>query len=638
MLALLPVVLATVRAIDRGWLPIGDNAYFAIRARDVFTEHHPLLGTWTSASISAGTNFNNPGPLLFDLLAGPAKLIGGGAGVAVGAALLNSLAIVGIAVVARRRGGPLLGVLAMVITAALCWSMGSELLFDPWQPHSLLLTSVLLLLLVWSLACGDVVALPWAAGIASLVVQTHLSYAILVAALGAWGATGLVLTLRRRRRADPSAWPRLRRSTSRTTVAAVVVLALCWAQPLVEQVAGEGEGNLTRLATNAGGSPDTLGPALGTRVVASVVAAPPWFVRPSFEETLLPSDEAEAIGPGIRLPDLRSTTTAGSLLAVVGLVLLGCWLIARRRADRCAVAAAVTAGVGLVAGLATATSLPLGFVGIAPHQFRWLWPLAAFTALAIAACLARTATSGRRPTGVVAAGAVLVLALAVVNLPTHNVGAGPSDDDWAIPVVRELGAAMVALEGEGPLLIDMRGIRFAEPYSGPVMAELQRRGIPFVVDDEVMVRQLGPSRRAGPDAQRLLIREGDATQQMPPGQRRAVLVEGLDKQEQAELEEVRTEVLGHLEALGRVPLDERGATALARGDLPVAADRPEALTTEPEALLATRALGFMIERDLLDLDERWQIAFDRYAELQRAWDYETVALFIAPLDRPASSG
>lgn len=637
LLALLPVVVATVRAVDRGWLPVGDNAYFALRARDVFTEHHPLLGTWTSASVSAGTNFNNPGPLLFDLLAGPAKLLGG-AGVAVGAALLNCLAIVGIAFVARRRGGPLLGVLAMVVTAALGWSMGSELLFDPWQPHSLLLTSLLLPLLVWSLACGDVAALPWTVGIASLIVQTHLSYAILVAALGAWGVVGLILALRRRHRAEPSAWPRLLRTTSRATIAAVVVLALCWAQPLVEQVTGEGEGNLTRLAANAGGSPDTIGPALGTRLVAGVVATPPWWLRPSFEETLLPSDEAEAIGLGIRLPDLPSETTAASLLAAVGAVLLACWLLARHLADRTGSAAAVTAGVWLLAGLATASSIPRGFFGIAPHQFRWLWPLAAFTALAVAACLARAATAGRRPTGLVATGTVLVLLLALVNLPTHNVGVGPAGDDFAIPVVRELGKQMGVLEDEGPLLIDVRGLRFAEPYSVPVMVELQRRGIPFGVDDEGMIRQLGPSRRAGPGDQRLLVREGDATQQTPPGQRRAVLVEGLDYQEKAELEDVRAEVLGHLEDLGRVPLNERGETALALGDLPIAADRPEVLTTEPEALLVTRELGRMIERDLVDLDERWQAAFDRYAELQRTWDYETVALFIAPPDGVASSG
>lgn len=637
-LVLLPVVVATARALAGGWLPVGDNAYFAIRARDVLTEHHPLLGTWTSASISAGANFNNPGPLLFDLFAGPARLFDGGAGVAVGAALLNCLAIVGIAVVARRRGGPVLGVLAMVVTAGLTWSMGSELLFDPWQPHSLLLTSLLLVVLVWSLACGDVVALPWAAGVASLIVQTHLSYAAIVAALGLWGVAGLIVSLRRHRRDQPQTWSRARRTALRSTAAAGVVVALCWAQPLAEQVAGEGDGNLTRLAGNAGSSPDTVGPALGARVVAAVVATPPGYLRPSFGDALRPSEDGGSVISGVRLPDLPSTGTAAVALAVLGVALVGCGVVAGRRRDRTAVAGVVTAGVALLAGLATASSLPLGFVGIAPHQFRWLWPLSAFVVLAVGAVVVRSSSVGRGRRAVAVAGATVVLVAAIATLPSYNVGAGPADDDWAIPVVRDLNRAMAVLEGEGPLLIDMRGIRFAEPYSGPVMAELQRRDIPFVVDDEGMVRQLGPSRRAEPGTPRLLIREGDATQVTPPGERRVVLVEGLDGAEQEELDDVRSAVLAHLEDLGRVPLAPRGEAALARGDLPVAAARPEVLTVDPAALLATRELDFMVERDLLDLDGAWRARFARYAELQRAWDYETVALFIAPPDAGPAGG
>ena len=57
-------------------MPIGDDSFFSIRAWDVFTEHPPLLGTWTSASQSVGTNINNPGPLFFDLLAVPVRVFG----------------------------------------------------------------------------------------------------------------------------------------------------------------------------------------------------------------------------------------------------------------------------------------------------------------------------------------------------------------------------------------------------------------------------------------------------------------------------------------------------------------------------------------------------------------------------------
>src|SRR5256885_12943432 len=105
VVAVVPVAVATARAIHNGWLPTGDNALFAVRARDLFTHHLPLLGSWSSASLNAGTQLNHPGPLYFDLLAVPARVVQSGAGVAFGAALLNALCIVGIAVFAYRRGG-----------------------------------------------------------------------------------------------------------------------------------------------------------------------------------------------------------------------------------------------------------------------------------------------------------------------------------------------------------------------------------------------------------------------------------------------------------------------------------------------------------------------------------------------------
>jgi hypothetical protein len=191
--ALVPVVVAAVRAVDRGWIPVTDNALITIRARDVLTDHHPLLGTWSSASATTGTDFNNPGPLLFDLLALPARIVEGGAGVAVAVALLNVVSVIGIGVFARRRGGDVVGIAALAVTAGLTWAMGSEVLYEPWQPHSLLLPFLCFMVLCWSVACGDLVALPLAVVAGSLVLQTHLSYGILVPALGACAAVGLGL-------------------------------------------------------------------------------------------------------------------------------------------------------------------------------------------------------------------------------------------------------------------------------------------------------------------------------------------------------------------------------------------------------------------------------------------------------------
>ncbi len=197
-LAVLPVVVATIRAVARGWVPLSDDAYFSIRATDVFSHQIPLVGMATSASLNAKQHLNHPGPILFDLLAVPVRLFGSTAGVAIGIGITNSLAIAGVGWVAFRRGGVLLVIPAALVTCGLTWAMGSELLFDPWQPHALLLPFLCFLFLAWALAEGDLYLLPVAVGVGSLLVETHVSYSYLVPALGIVGMLGLAWRLRSR--------------------------------------------------------------------------------------------------------------------------------------------------------------------------------------------------------------------------------------------------------------------------------------------------------------------------------------------------------------------------------------------------------------------------------------------------------
>ena len=317
-MALVPVVVAAVRGVRRGWVPVGDNALHAIRIHDVFTiEHQPLLGTWSSASIDAGIDVNHPGPLLFELLAVPARLVDGSGGIALGVALLNCAAIIGIALFAYRRGGPLFVTAAMAATAALTWSMGSEVLYEPWGPHSALLPFLLYLVLVWSVACGDLVALPFALGTGSLVLQAQLGYALLVPALGVWAVAGLTLELRRRRRDEPDAWPDLRRRVKLIGAAAGGVLVLSWLAPLIEQFTADGKGNLSRLWEAATDSGEALGFGVGARLVASIVSLPPWWFRDSFRDAIESSG-----APGGWRP--WSTPVAIVALAVTAVVLAAC--------------------------------------------------------------------------------------------------------------------------------------------------------------------------------------------------------------------------------------------------------------------------------------------------------------------------
>ena len=58
----------------------GDDGLITLRAQDVLTADHPWFGTWTSASLSTGVDFNNPLPLHFEWLALFVKPFGVAAG------------------------------------------------------------------------------------------------------------------------------------------------------------------------------------------------------------------------------------------------------------------------------------------------------------------------------------------------------------------------------------------------------------------------------------------------------------------------------------------------------------------------------------------------------------------------------
>ena len=626
VVAIVPIVVAAVRALDGGWLPVGDDSFFVIRARDVFSADRPLLGTWTSASTSIGIDVNNPGPLLFDALAPPVAIFGGDTGIAIGAALINGLAVIGIALVAYRRGGPVLGALAMAATATLGWSMGSELLYDPWQPHALILPFLLFLMLVWALGCGDSAALPWTLGIGSLIVQTHLSYALLVPALGVWGLFGLGMWLTRRRARDPVAWPRLRTRAARVGAISLIVLVVCWIQPVVEQFTGDGPGNLTRLARSFRESDvDTAGFGYATQAVASVFSIPPFWLRPSFDETFFDDDVWQPPALGVAIATL---VVVGALFAI------GAWWSWRRR-DRPALFAFTVVGVGLIVGFATVARAPITIFGkLTPHSSRWLWSLAAFAGFAVGAAIVRGWPRARtRGPFVVGALGVVTLMIAVATLPTAPTANGPQSQAWAIPGVESLSRQLATVDDDGPLLIDGLFLKLFDPYGAAVVAELQRRGIPFVAREPGLVRQLG-DRRAydGTNAEReLSLRTGDDARRGPRGARQVALYEALTAAEQEELDDLRETVIVALGREGEVTLSTRGETALADCELPRLAAQRAAGAFDAEELVRAREVVDMVGRRLIDLDPEARDAFERYAELQTRWDDGTVGLFIGPI-------
>ena len=621
--AVVPVVTAAVRAIANGWIPAGDNAFFPIRARDVFTiAHLPLLGVWSSASQTSGFNFNHPGPLLFDLGALPVRLFGGSAGTVVTIALINALSIVGIAVFATRRGGPVVGTLATAVTATLCWTMGSEVLFEPWNPHSVLLPFLFFLVLVWAVSCGDLLALPFAAGVGSLVAESHLSYSVLVPVLGVMAVLLLVLRLRADGRREAEHPPARWRTAWPYSAAAAVVLVVCWIQPLIEQFTSTGDGNLTLLARSATESrAPTAGFGFGASAVAAVATLPPWWFRPSFSNTFRPGWDAPSL------------TTALASLAVLAVVFAVCGWVARRHRDHVSWSALAVAAAAMLLGIVTAARSPETVFGkFQIHTLRWAWPVAAFVFLAVGIVVVRRLTSVVRSVALVGTFAVVTVVFAALTLPTANIGLGPTSFTYALPAIRQLDKQMGALEGQGPFLIDdvFRGA-FADPYGAAVLAELQRRGVEFVAADHGLVRLFGPARRfSGRNARSaLLLRISDATRTPPPGTHRVVLAEGLSRADQRELDRLESDI-GEYIAQGRLRLNARGQAAFDAGRFPNLA-RFRAQSLDVAGLLASREIDVMAHDHDLALDATWARRFERYAELHHQWDLRTVALFVGPV-------
>jgi hypothetical protein len=536
LVAVLPVVVATARGIRRGWLPIGDNALVAIRAHDVFTAFHPWLGTWSSASRDAGIDLNHPGPLLFDSVALPVRLFGMHGGLAIGVMVVNVLAITTVAVFAHRCGGRAAALCALLATAFVAYTMGTELLFDPWNPHILILPCMALFVLAWGVALGDRWALPVYCAIGSYCVQTHLGYAYLVPGL-------LVLAL-------ALGWAVQRRQHARAWVVSGVVVLVLWSQPLLEQLFGEGEGNLSRILGARGTGGATIGAGLGVRLFSSVLAWAPWSARTGFIDAIpltnyTPSGQ---LGP----VDAMGGVGAVMVLLVVAALGITVAVAAWRQSDVVTVTLLGVAAAASAMALGSLVVMPIGPLGLTPHQMRWLWPLSAFIWMSLllgALRLApRTVPSARILRGV---GVAAIAGVAVLSLPTYIQPAGPAARAYQIPSVAVLDAQLGPMEGIGTVYFDSSNTPLLDNFSVAILAELQRRGVPFTVSEPGLVRQFG-NRRRGDSATadvRMKLLFGHQALVVPDGSERVALTTTLTDEEQVEFGELADRVAGSGEVL-----------------------------------------------------------------------------------------
>ena len=228
VLPLLVAAWSLVQALDEGHRTMGDTALLELGVRRL--GHDPLLlGPYSRFG------WNHLGPAPFVALAPVYWLTGGNSlGLGLAALTINAASIVGIAVLAWKRGGAPLLAWALVLVALLVRLLGPEVIRDPWNPHLAILPLALLVLLAWSVACGSRWSLPVAVGVGSAVVQTHLGFGPVVGVL-LLGSTLLLLT-------------RVRRGLLRPVLVTAVVAAVLWAPAVLEELSND-PGNLSTLRT-----------------------------------------------------------------------------------------------------------------------------------------------------------------------------------------------------------------------------------------------------------------------------------------------------------------------------------------------------------------------------------------------------
>ena len=252
----------------------------------MLTSRTPLVGQHSDAGALTHHAVYSLGPMLYWLLALPARLAGPGS-LTLTMGLLNTAAIVGVVVLARRRGGRALMFVTALAVAMMSRSLAPEVLHDVWNPSVGLFPFTLLIFLCWSLACGEYRLLPLTVLVASFVVQCQLAF--LAPSLGALaiGLAGLVVSLRSPAPGgDGSA---LRRAAGRACGAGCSLrcssAVVCWTPPAIDQIQGN-PGNLTAVARAASGEPRprSARPSGGTRSCSpsasarggSRIPASPW--------------------------------------------------------------------------------------------------------------------------------------------------------------------------------------------------------------------------------------------------------------------------------------------------------------------------------------------------------------------------
>lgn len=415
-----PLVVALVALASPHWYPVLDMAQTELRIRDVWSLHPPLIGLPGRIG-SMAEQGSHPGPISFWLLAPGYRLFGStGWAMDVSAVLLNSAVIGGLVATVRRRGGTMLLLGFGAVFAWLLAHYGSDVLALAWNPYLPVLWWLLFVLAVWSVLCDDWAFLPVVVLAGTFCVQTHVSYAALVAALGLL-ALGWSVTIAVRRWSEPA----VRRRAWLWGGVTVGLTVLLWLPPVIQQLTGQ-PANLSLLFEYFTESHATVGIGEGMRLF------------------LLHLDPASFL--------TRSDGMTGSVVpgVAVGIVWLASVYVAYRMRVRDVLRLDLVLAVASVAAVVSAARI-FGYLWF--YLVLWSWGIAALMFLTIGWTIALAvaqrpdvAQAPKRWSGALAIGLAVVMLAGCVRFAVQASDASPPDQQPTRMFRHLIGPTLSGLE------------------------------------------------------------------------------------------------------------------------------------------------------------------------------------------------
>ncbi len=330
-IASLPLLITAVVLLWRPWVPVLDMVMTELRLRDVAGRHTPLVGLPGRIGTFPDQG-SHPGPASFYLLAPFYWLSGSRAwGMQLGSVVINTAAVVGVAMMGARRFGHVGAVMTALLMAVAVRGYGLDVLTHPWNPYFPLLIWAAVLIATWLVLIGEEWLLLVVVVGGSIAAQTHVPYLSLAIALNVLGFGALLWQLVTERRYGEA-------GPVRPLQWAFGIGVALWTPPLYEQLTRD-DGNVSKLVRHfATDQPDeAIGLGSAFRLVSQ------HFDLVSIAVDLVGRDDAF-----VHRADQSGSTSA------VGVIVLATWLVAIgyavHRRERELVALHAVAALSIVVG------------------------------------------------------------------------------------------------------------------------------------------------------------------------------------------------------------------------------------------------------------------------------------------------